>query len=157
VTQQTEALAEQAACLGMRLAHVKPHGALYNVAALDCEVAQAIAGAVAALDPGLLLLGLSGSQLIAAGKAAGLAVLNEAFADRRYQDNGQLVSRETPGALINDPDMAARQALALARGEAITTLDGGSLRVRADTICLHSDTPNALNIARAVHAALNRG
>jgi UPF0271 protein len=157
VTQQTEALAEQAARLGMRLAHVKPHGALYNVAALDCEVAQAIAGAVAALDPGLLLLGLSGSQLIAAGKAAGLAVLNEAFADRRYQDNGQLVSRETPGALINDPDMAARQALALARGEAITTLDGGSLRVRADTICLHSDTPNALNIARAVHAALNRG
>jgi UPF0271 protein len=157
VTEQTEALAEQAGRLGMRLAHVKPHGALYNVAARDRGVAQAIAGAVAAFDPGLRLLGLSGSLLIAAGEAAGLAVLNEAFADRRYQDNGQLVSRETPGALIDDPDMAARQALALARDEAIATLDGGTLRVRADTICLHSDTPNALNIARAVHAALNRG
>jgi UPF0271 protein len=157
VMQQTEVLAEQAVRLGMRLAHVKPHGALYNVAAQDKNVAQAIAQAVAAFDPGLLLVGLSGSQLIAAGRAAGLAVLNEAFADRSYQADGQLVSRETRGALVSDPDMAARQALALARGEAVATLDGGTLRVRADTICLHSDTPNALNIAQAVHAALNRG
>ena len=157
VTRQTEALAEQAARLGMRLAHVKPHGALYNVAAQDIAVAQAIARAVAAFDPSLLLLGLSGSRLIAAGQTAGLAVLNEAFADRRYQSNGQLVSRETRDALLTDPDMAARQALALARGEPVATLDGESLRIRADTICLHSDTPNALNSARAVHAALNRG
>jgi UPF0271 protein len=157
VTRQTEALAEQAARLGMRLVHVKPHGALYNVAAQDRDVAQAIAEAVAAFDAGLLLLGLSGSQLIAAGQAAGLAVLNEVFADRRYQADGQLVSRETNGALVGAPDAAARQARALARGEAITALGGGVLRVRADTICLHSDTPNALNIARAVHAALNRG
>ena len=157
VTQQTETLAEQAARLGMRLAHVKPHGALYNVAAQDITVAQAIARAAAAFDPSLLLLGLSGSQFIAAGQSAGLAVLNEAFADRRYQANGQLVSRETRGALLTDPDMAARQALALARGEPVATLDGEPLRIRADTICLHGDTPNALNIARAVHAALNRG
>ena len=157
VTRQTEVLAEQAMRLGLRLAHVKPHGALYNVAARDQGVAQAIALAVAALDPALVLVGLSGSQLAVAGEAAGLAVLNEAFADRRYHANGQLVSRETPGALVIDPDMAAWQARALAEGEPVATLDGAALRVRADTICLHSDTPNALNIARAVHAALNRG
>ena len=157
VTHQTEDLAEQAARLGLRLAHVKPHGALYNVAARDVGVARAIAQAVAAFDPALLLVGLAGSQLIAAGQAAGLAVLNEAFADRRYQGSGQLVSRETIGALIVDPQLAAAQAAALAHGEVIGTLNGGSIRVQADTICLHSDTPGALNIARAVHAALNRG
>ena len=148
---------ELAARLGLRLTHVKPHGALYNVAAQDRNVARAIAQAVAAFDPGLALVGLAGSQLVAAGQAAGLAVLNEAFVDRRYQGNGQLVSRETEGALVTDPDAAARQARALAQGEAVTTLDGAALWIRAETICLHSDTPDALNIARAVHAVLNRG
>jgi len=152
VTQQTEALAEQAARLGLRLAHVKPHGALYNVAARDVDVAQAIAQAVAAFDSDLILVGLSGSRLIEAGRLAGLMVLNEAFADRRYRADGQLVSRETPGALIVDPVLAAEQALALAQGALF-----GGVRIVADTICLHSDTPGALNIARAVHAALNRG
>jgi UPF0271 protein len=157
VTQQTEALAEQAAQLGLRLAHVKPHGALYNEAARDAGAARAVARAVAALDPALVLVGLAGSQLVAAGRAAGLAVLNEAFADRRYQADGRLVSRETPGALIVDPVAAAEQARALAAGGPVGTFGGGAVRIRADTICLHSDTPNALNIARAVHAALNRG
>lgn len=157
VTQQTEVLAELAAGMGMRLAHVKPHGALYNVAARDAEVAQAIATAVAAFDPALLLVGQAGSQLVLAGQAAGLGVLNEAFADRRYQSDGRLVSRETAGAVITDPDAAARQARALARGEAVAARGGGRLHLQADTICLHSDTANALNIARAVHAALNRG
>jgi UPF0271 protein len=157
VTQQTEALAEEAARLGLRLAHVKPHGALYNVAARDAAVAQAIAQAVAAFDPDLLLVGLSGSRLIAAGQAAGLAVLNEAFADRCYRADGQLVSRETPDALIVDPAAAAEQACALAQGQPVATTGGGATRIPADTICLHSDTPGALNIARAVHAVLNRG
>ncbi len=157
VMQQVETLAESAATLGLRLAHVKPHGALYNVAAVDREVAQAVARAVAAIDPGLALVGLSGSHLVMEGRAARLAVLNEAFADRRYQRSGQLVSRETEGALVTDPALAATQAKLLAEGAQITTLDGVPLRVRADTLCLHSDTPNALNIARAVHAALNRG
>lgn len=157
LTQQLDALAEQADRLGLRLMHVKPHGALYNAAAVEPEVAQAIAAAVAAWDPALTLVGLSGSRLIAAGQAAGLAALNEAFVDRRYQASGQLVSRETAGAVLTDPAMAAQQARALAHGGAVTTLDGGALQVVADTLCLHSDTPNALNIARAVHAALNRG
>jgi len=157
VTQQTEVLAEQAARIGLRLAHVKPHGALYNVAARDAGVARAIARAVAALDPALVLIGLAGSQLVAAGQAAGLTVLNEAFADRRYLPSGRLVSRETRGALIHDPEVAAEQARVLTRGGPVATLGGGAVHVRADTICLHSDTPGALNIARAVHTALNRG
>jgi UPF0271 protein len=157
VTEQTETLAEQAARLGLRLAHVKPHGALYNVAARDAAVARAVARAVAAVDPALAVVGLAGSQLIAAGQAAGLLVLNEAFADRRYLPSGRLVSRETAGALIVDPADAAEQARVLAAGRAVATLGGGAVRIRADTICLHSDTPGALNIARAVHAALNHG
>lgn len=157
VTQQTEMLAEQAARLGIRLTHLKPHGALYNVAATDPAVAQAIARAVVAIDPGLLLVGLSGSQLVTAGRAAGLGVLNEAFADRRYRVDGRLVSRETPDALIADPLAAAAQARALAQGDPVNALGGGTVRVQADTICLHGDSPNALNIARAVHAELNRG
>lgn len=157
VTQQIETLAESAARLGLRLAHVKPHGALYNVAAIDRELAQAVARAVAAVDPGLVLVGLSGSRLIMEGQAARLAVLNEAFADRRYLPSGQLVSRETEGALVTDPATAATQARSLADGTPITTLRGTRLRIRADTLCLHSDTPNALNIARAVHAALYPG
>lgn len=157
VAQQIETLAESAAALGLRLSHVKPHGALYSVAAVDRGVAQAIAQAVAAVDSGLVVVGLSGSELIVEGQAARLAVLNEAFADRRYLPSGELVSRETEGALLIDPAMAAKQAKSLAAGTPITTLDGTALRVRADTLCLHSDTPNALSIARAVHAALYRG
>lgn len=157
VREQTEVLAEHAARLGMRLAHVKPHGALYNVAAVDVAVAAAVVRAVAAVDPGLQLVGLSGSLLIAAGCEAGLGVLNEAFVDRRYHPSGRLVSRETPGAVLSDPELAAHQALALAEGRPLGTADGGSLRVAADTLCLHSDTPHALPIARAVHAAIYRG
>ncbi|MBT9591340.1 MAG: 5-oxoprolinase subunit PxpA [Thiobacillus sp.] len=157
ITRQIEALSEQADRLGLRLVHVKPHGALYNVAAFDLDVAEAIAGAVAGFDPSMLLVGLSGSRLVEAGQAAGLGVLNEAFADRCYQANGQLVSRETVGALLKDPIMAARQARALARGEPVVTLRGESLRIPADTLCLHSDTPHAVEIAQAIHAVLNRG
>ena len=157
VTQQTEILAEHAAQLGMRLAHVKPHGALYNVAAQDAEVADAVAQAVAALDASLVLVGLAGSRLIEAGQAARLAVLNEGFADRRYDDAGRLVSRETPGAVLHEPEAAAAQARLLAEGRPLPTLPAGSLALRVDTICLHGDTPGAINIARAVHAALNPG
>ena len=108
-------------------------------------------------DASLILLGLSGSRLIEAGRTAGLTVMQEVFADRRYQPDGQLVSRETPGALITDPETAAEQAYAMAHGETIVALDGSPLRLVADTLCLHSDTPGAIGIARAVAQALNRG
>lgn len=157
VTQQTEALAEQAARQGLRLDHVKPHGALYTVAARDPAVAHAVAHAIARFDPALVLIGLADSALVSAGQAAGLAVLREAFADRRYQPDGRLVSRETEGALLCEPEAAARQARALAHGEPIEACDGARLTIHADTVCLHGDTPNALKIAAAIHAALNRG
>lgn len=157
VMQQIEALAEAAAQLGMRLAHVKPHGALYNVAAQDAEVAAAVAAAVAAFDGRLALVGLAGSRLIEAGRAAGLAVLNEGFADRRYDPAGRLVSRETPGAILHEPDAAAAQARLLAMGQPVPALPRGIVRIQIDTLCVHGDTPGAINIARAVHAALNPG
>jgi UPF0271 protein len=157
VTEQTEALAEIAARLGLRLAHVKPHGALYNIAAQRVDVATAIADAVAAFDPDLILLGLSGSCLITAGRAAGLRTMNEVFADRRYEADGRLVSRETTGGLIVDPASAAEQAAALAQGLAITALDGTHLRLAADTLCLHSDTPGAIAMARVIAHAVNGG
>jgi UPF0271 protein len=156
VIRQTEVLAEHSVRLGLQLVHVKPHGALYNDAAGNPELAQAIAEAVAGHDPNLVLIGLADSCLVSAGRAAGLGVLNEAFADRRYRGNGLLVSRETDGALITDPLAAAEQALALALGLPVSALDDERVQVRADTICLHSDTPNALKLAEAVHAALNR-
>ena len=157
VTQQIEVLAEIAARRGVRLAHVKPHGALYNAAAQQEAIATAIAQAVAEWDASLVLLGLSGSRLIEAGRAAGLTVMQEVFGDRRYQPDGQLVSRETPGALITDPEIAAEQAYALAQGQTIVALDRSPLLLAADTLCLHSDTPGAIGIARAVAQALNRG
>ena len=157
VTQQIEVLAEIAARRGVRLAHVKPHGALYNAAAQQEAIATAIAQAVAEWDASLVLLGLSGSRLIEAGRAAGLTVMQEVFGDRRYQPDGQLVSRETPGALITDPEIAAQQAYALAQGQTIVALDRSPLLLAADTLCLHSDTPGAIGIARAVAQALNRG
>ncbi len=157
VTEQTEALAEVAASKGMRLAHLKPHGALYIAAAQHVTIAAAIAQAVKDWDAGLILLGLSGSRLIEAGRAVGLVVMEEVFADRRYQSDGQLVSRETSGALITDPETAAEQAYALAQREPIVALDGNPLRLAADTLCLHTDTPGANEIARAVAQALNRG
>ena len=155
VTQQIEVLAEIAVRRGMRLVHVKPHGALYNAAAQQNVIATAIAQAVKDWDASLILLGLSGSRLIEAGRAAGLTVMQEVFADRRYQPNGQLVSRETPGALITDPGIAAEQAYALAKGQPIVALDGSMLRVAADTLCLHGDTPGANGLARAVAQALD--
>ena len=155
VTQQIEVLAEIAVRRGMRLVHVKPHGALYNAAAQQNVIATAIAQAVKDWDASLILLGLSGSRLIEAGRAAGLTVMQEVFSDRRYQSNGQLVSRETPGALITDPGIAAEQAYALAKGQPIVALDGSMLRVAADTLCLHGDTPGANGLARAVAQALD--
>lgn len=156
VAEQTEALAEAAAKLGLALAHVKPHGALYNDAAADAALAGAVIEGVARVDRRLAVVGLSGSHLVAAALAAGLAALNEAFADRRYHASGRLVSRETPGAVITDPDTAAAQAFALAVGAPLAA-EGGVASIAAETLCVHGDTADAFKIARAVHRALYRG
>lgn len=151
---QIGALAAFARAAGTRLRHVKPHGALYNTAARDAGLAGAIARATFDFDPGLVLVGLAGSELPRAGARAGLRVAHEAFADRRYESDGSLTPRREPGAVIEDVDAAVAQALAIAvRGEVVTR-DGGSLKLDADTLCVHGDRPGAGVFAARLRAAL---
>lgn len=135
--------------------HVKAHGALYNLAVKDRAVADAIARAVADVDRSLLFFALPGSELERAGGAAGLTVVREAFADRAYHDDGSLVARSLPGAVIHDPEVAAARMVRLIETGTLSTIEGGTLHLHADTICLHSDTPTAVPIARALRAALD--
>jgi UPF0271 protein len=144
VLYQIGALDGIARARGAHLVHVKAHGALYNQAAKDAPLARTIAEAVRAYDRSLILVGLAGSLQLEAAKAAGLTAAGEAFADRLYADDGSLVPRSQPGAVLHDPAAAAAQAVRLAR------------RGRAQTICLHGDTPGAALIARSVRAALEQ-
>ena len=154
VTYQIRALAVVANALGARLSHVKPHGALYNMAARDAGMADAVARATWTVDASLVLFGLSGSQLVAAGERAGLAVASEVFADRGYQPDGSLAPRGTPGAVLTDVADVARRAVDMATGQGVVSVDGTTIRVKADTICIHGDTPGAAALARAVRDAL---
>jgi UPF0271 protein len=156
VAYQIGALAGVAATEGVRLSHVKPHGALYNMAARDAVMAEAIARAVRAVDPSLVLFGLSGSQLTAAGERAGLRVASEVFADRGYWPDGSLAPRGTPGAVMTEVPEVVRRAVGMARGHTVTCVDGSIFSVRADTICIHGDTPGAATLARAVREALRQ-
>lgn len=139
---------------GAKLAHVKPHGALYNQAARDPELAQCIARAIRDFDPQLKVVGLAGSCLVDAVRAEGLAALEEGFADRGYTAAGRLVERGTPGALIEDEDAMLSQVLSMVRTGAVTAQDGTLCRLHVDTICLHGDAPHALRFARAIRARL---
>ncbi len=155
VREQVLALAAIAADRGVQLSHVKPHGALYNQAAIDRPLADAVAGAVRDVDASIRLVGLCGSQLLEAGLAAGLGVRAEAFVDRGYQADGTLVPRNEPGALIGSADEAVAQALAIVLTGSVRTVDGqGEWRLRPDTLCVHADTPGAVTVARRVRAAL---
>jgi UPF0271 protein len=154
VAYQIGALAAIAAAEGVRLTHVKPHGALYNMAARDADMAGAIARAVRAVDASLVLFGLSGSHLIAAGERAGLRVASEVFADRGYRADGSLVPRGMPGSVMTDAAEVARRAVEMAAHQAVTAVDGTGVSVRADTICIHGDTPGAAMLARAVRDGL---
>lgn len=138
---------------GMRVQHVKPHGALYNAAVKDPELAQAIAGAIAEVDREIILLGLPGSELEKAGRAAGIRVAREAFADRAYNEDGTLVSRKVAGSLITDPGEAAKRVLDMVHGK-VRAITGREIPLRVETICLHSDTPGAPAIAKAVREHL---
>lgn len=151
---QVGALAAFAQAAGARLRHVKPHGALYNMAARDAALAEALAHAVRAFDPSLRLVGLAGSELPRAGERAGLAVAHEAFADRRYRDDGSLAPRGEAGAVIHDVDAAIAQALAIARGDRVATQSGGALALHADTLCVHGDRDDAGAFAQRLHDAL---
>jgi 5-oxoprolinase (ATP-hydrolysing) subunit A len=151
---QVGAVAAFARAAGTTLRHVKPHGALYNLAARDASVAATIARAVARVSGDLVLVGLAGSELLSAASDAGLTPAAEAFADRAYEADGTLRSRRQPGALLESPDLAAAQALSIVRDGCVTSHDGQVVAVRADTICIHGDTPGAAEFAAAIRAAL---
>jgi UPF0271 protein len=139
---------------GLALTHVKPHGALYNSAAGDPSLASAIARAVLAFDPSLLVVGLAGSPMIGLVRGLGLRCAEEAFADRGYTPEGALQPRDRPGALIEEPDAVAERAWRMARDRTVVAVDGSEVAVAADTICLHGDTPGAARLAVAVRARL---
>lgn len=134
--------------------HVKPHGALYNLAARDAAVAAAIAQATHALDASLVLVGLAGSELLRAGRACGLQVASEVFADRTYQPDGSLTPRTQAGALIDDEEVAVAQVLRMVGEGVVRAADGTDVAVRPDTVCLHGDGPHAVAFARRLRAAL---
>ena len=134
--------------------HVKAHGALYNMAARDAAIASAIVKAVADEDRDLLLFALPDSELARAGDAAGLRVLREVFADRNYMPDGSLVSRTRPDALLHDPAEAAARVVRMLREGVVRALDGSDVRVQPDTICLHGDTPEAVEFARILRGEL---
>lgn len=151
---QVAALAGITSAEGGQLAHVKPHGALYAMAASDPALAAAVARGVAAVDPTLILYGPSGSCLLDAGREAGLAVASEVFADRAYDATGRLVGRRRPGAVIHDPRVVVDRAVRLVVHGYVPTDEGAMLSLRADTLCVHGDTPGAAELAAGVRAAL---
>lgn len=135
------------------LRHVKPHGMLYNQAAKDPALADAIARAVRDCNPQLILVGLAGSELIRAGQRYGLTTRQEVFADRGYRPDGSLVPRSLPGALIVDEEQALAQTLEMVQAGQVTAIDGTTAKVRAETVCLHGDGEHALQFARRLRAA----
>ena len=151
---QIGALAAFARAAGTRVAHVKPHGALYNMAAKNLALAEAIARATRDFDPGLILFGLAGSALPQAGAAIGLKVANEAFADRRYESDGSLTPRREADAVIHEVDTAVAQALQIAMQGTVTLRGGGMLAIGADTICVHGDRSDAAEFAMRLRKAL---
>jgi|TARA_B100000315_G_scaffold9919_1_gene9640 UPF0271 protein len=139
---------------GCALFHVKPHGALYNTAVNDPGVAAAIGAGVQSVNKHLPLVGLAEVNMLTVWKKMGLESIGEGFADRTYESDGTLRSRELDDALITDPEKAAHQAVHMARNETFIAVDGNELNIKVNTICIHSDTPNAVAISKAVHTAL---
>ena len=157
VLYQVGALQAFARAHGTRVAHVKPHGALYNQAAEDERLARAVARGVARAGRDLVLVGLASTGVMrAAAEAEGLRFAAEAFADRRYEADGTLQSRRVAGSVVTDPAAAAAQSVRIARDGVVEAVDGTEVRLRADTLCLHGDNPEAVANARAVRQALER-
>ena len=156
VLYQIGALAAIVKAEGGTLAHVKPHGALYNQAVKEPELAAAIVDAVRRFDPNLRFFGLAGSGMISAAERVGLTPVEEVFADRGYMPDGSLVPRSQPGALIEDEAQSLAQTLSLVRDHRVTAIDGSVVAVNAQTVCLHGDGAHALAFARRIRATLER-
>lgn len=155
VLYQLGALQACCAAEGARVRYVKPHGALYNRAAKDETIAEAIVEAVRRVDPELGVLGLGGSALVTAAERGGLRAVCEGFVDRGYQADGTLVPRGSPGAIIEDPEVASARALRMVRAGVVETVDGTLLPMKVDSLCTHGDGPHALALVRAVRARLH--
>jgi UPF0271 protein len=156
VLYQVAAVAGVAAAEGVRLQHVKPHGALFNMAVRNAELAAAIARAVAAFDRSLILFGLPRSEILTAGRAAGLKVAAEVFADRAYEPDGSLASRRKPGAVIHDVDAVVARAVRMVTQRTVVAIDGSTVPLEADTICVHGDTPGSDQLASNIRRGLEK-
>jgi UPF0271 protein len=156
VLYQIGALAALATAEGVKLQHVKAHGALYNMAIRDRALADAIAQATAAFDKSLILFGLPGTELLRAGQAAGLQVAAEGFADRSYEPDGSLTPRTTEGAVIHDPSAVVRRAVRMARDGVVTASNGEDIPMYVRTICTHGDTPGSHELTRLLREGLER-
>lgn len=154
IESQVRILVSLASEVGIAVRYVKPHGALYNRAAWDLDLAQAIARAVTRVDRDLALVGLAGSQALALWNEAGSRTVAEAFADRRYEADASLRARHYPDALLQDPEAAATQALRIATRQEVVAWDGSVVKIDAQTLCIHGDTPGAVEIARSVRKRL---
>ena len=154
VAHQVGALIGIAAEQGTRVTSVKLHGSLSNRAAIDAALAEAVARSIRAVDSSLIWLVPAGSAMVAAAGGAGLRIASEVFADRAYDDDGNLVSRKIAGAVIDDPAVCAERAVRMVVDGEIASITGTALHLRADTVCVHGDTPGAVEAARAVRAAL---
>lgn len=154
VIYQIGALKGLAAAAGTEVRYVKPHGALYNTIAHDERQARDVIAALREIDAGLVLVALAGSPLVDWAEAQGLRVVAEAFADRAYTPQGTLVSRREPGAVLHDANDVAERMLRLANEGTVTAIDGSVVRIRADSICVHGDSPGAVEMARRVRERL---
>jgi len=151
---QIGALAAIARAEGVSVRHVKAHGALYNMAARDRALADAIARAIKAFDSELIMFGLPNSPMIDAGRAAGLTVAAEGFADRAYEPDGSLTPRSRPGAVVHDPALVVERAIRMVRDAVVLTVAGAAIPMKIDTICVHGDTPGAPELTRRIRAGL---
>ena len=151
---QIGALQAIATAAGYKVTHVKAHGAISNVACEDDMTARAIANGIKAVDPNLIFVVLANSKLVQAGEAANLPMVHEVFADRAYEDNGSLVSRKKPGAVLHDAKEIADRVVRMVQDGAVVSVTGKVIKMRTDTVCIHGDTPGAVEIGRGVRLAL---
>jgi 5-oxoprolinase (ATP-hydrolysing) subunit A len=150
VAYQIGALQAIATAAGHKVTHVKAHGALSNVGCEDDMTAQAIASAIKAVDPNLIFVVLANSRLVTAGEKAGLSMVHEVFADRAYEDDGQLVSRRKPGAVLHDAKQITERVVRMVHDGEVISASGKRLKMRMDTVCIHGDTPGAVEIAKVL-------
>ncbi len=156
VVHQLGALLATARVAGTAVTYVKPHGALYNTACADPVQAEVVVRATADVDPSLAVLALPDSELLRAATAHGLRAVSEVFADRAYEPDGSLVPRSRPGAVLHDPTAVADRVLRMVTDGTVTAVDGSVVPVRADSVCVHGDSPDAVAMARAIRALLDR-